>query len=253
MPKRIVPKAKIYSITDSLFRNDDEPLSSTDTESDLIGKEQLSAITEEMMKALSSAVDVCRTQLAEINSETHPDLSTFPTKYARMLYKAYFHLGEYLNDYTSYIDANRGRVREDFWKHYSGNRSKICIDVQKQHVLIRMPYLPRKNHFGDPVIKQLSATVRDLQELPHWQNWEAVFYHIYPTNCRRIPKDVDNYEYKEVIDILAYEMRTNDSPCCFDMAIKTIFTDCLIPGTYLQIKQKCSEITDFTIFNSCQK
>lgn len=122
------------------------------------------------------------------------------------------------------------------------------IKVTPGAVHIRMPYLPHRNSASAAITDGLAAKLYVAAELP--QNWKCCcieFCHVYPAKVPKRIKDNDNYNYKRVIDIIAYALRLTDDAGTIHYSMRTAFTDFLYPGTYIKLSEKSSEIPDFPI------
>lgn len=112
----------------------------------------------------------------------------------------------------------------------------IGIWAEPSQVTIRLPYLPHRYTGNQDLVAQLlAAKLHMCSDLPHWRTWHAEFIHLYPVVCREIPRDVDNYSYKKVIDVIAFHLRASDDARHFDMSMTTVYSDDYEPGVYIQI------------------
>ena len=127
----------------------------------------------------------------------------------------------------------------DFWvaiSDYLPESDVVQIWNEGDRIAIRLPSLPHRYRGNqDWVAQLLSAELHMCSDLPHWHVWHADFIHLYPTNLKCIPKDVDNYSYKKVIDVIAFYLRTSDDALHFDMSMTTVYSDNYEPGVYVQI------------------
>lgn len=115
----------------------------------------------------------------------------------------------------------------------------IDLWVEPAKITVRLPYLPHRYKGNqDALAKLLAAKINESIDFPHWETWHADFIHLYPTQFKGVPKDVDNYSYKRVIDVLAFGLHTDDSAQHFDMAVTTVFSDEYLPGVYIEITPK---------------
>lgn len=64
------------------------------------------------------------------------------------------------------------------------------------------------------------------------------FCHVYPTKLAQLPKDIDNYDYKRTIDILSCCFGFSDCPETFSLAMESMMSDELAPGTYILMEPK---------------
>ena len=127
-------------------------------------------------------------------------------------------------------------------------KSQIYLDVQTDLIRIYLPYLPRRGEgYEAPVNKMLAAKIYATSKAVSWPKWTAAFVHVYPTASRRIPKDVDNFDYKKTIDLLAFLVGSSDNACNYSMCMDTIFSDSLRSGVYIRITPKSSVFSTFDV------
>lgn len=135
--------------------------------------------------------------------------------------------------------ANADPHVPDFWGQLIRKQEitdQVALWIEPDRVTIRLPYLPHRYRGNqDAVAQMLAAKLHLCANFPRWEYWHADFIHLFPTACSKIPKDVDNYCYKKVIDVIAYALRTSDNAEHFDMSMTSICTDDYLPGVYVQI------------------
>ncbi|HIT33022.1 MAG TPA: hypothetical protein IAC31_00110 [Candidatus Faecousia intestinigallinarum] len=118
----------------------------------------------------------------------------------------------------------------------------IAIQIHADRCVIRLPYLPERGKQRDCLVNDLLMSQLTITKgIPRWPACHLDIFHVFPTAVKNIPKDVDNYDYKRCIDILAFNLGFSDSAATFSLGLQTIFTDDLSPGVYLEITPKCSE------------
>lgn len=112
-----------------------------------------------------------------------------------------------------------------------------CAD---EHVAIRMPYLPPRGLKHSSVATDMlaAALIQVYGDLPKWKSCTLTITHVYPTNISHMPKDVDNYDYKRVIDLICFALGVSDSAMTFSVHLDTLFSDELLPGTYIWAESK---------------
>jgi len=140
-----------------------------------------------------------------------------------------------------YSDAHRFDRRETLHyitAHRRDNTGIIEIQTAPNRVVIRMPYLPKRNTTRSIVTDALAAKLFNERDLPKWEACVVTFCHVFPGSTRRIPKDADNYEYKRTIDLICHAFGISDCPLTFEYTMRTVFTDQLDPGTYIEIQPK---------------
>lgn len=120
--------------------------------------------------------------------------------------------------------------------NYDPDADGIQLWVEDDCVTIRLPSLPHRYKGNQDMIAQLlAAKIHLCPQFPQWRIWHAEFIHLYPKKYKSIPRDVDNYNYKKVIDVIAYGLHTSDDAEHFDMAMTTVYSDDYELGVYVQI------------------
>ena len=122
---------------------------------------------------------------------------------------------------------------------------QITVAATATRICIRLPYLPRRGHGNKAAVNLMLEQSLRQYSLPVWKKWTAAFWHIYPANTTKTPWDVDNYDYKRTIDILAAALHTSDRGGQFCMTAGAVITDDLPPGTYIEITPKSLEFPVF--------
>ena len=116
---------------------------------------------------------------------------------------------------------------------------EVEIQIHSDLVAIKLPYLLPRGRTGDALLyDMLLAKLSTVHNFPKWNAWHAAFIHVFPESTARVPRDVDNYEYKRVIDLIAFSMNLSDCAYTFSAEMRTAFTDLLPPGTYIEITPK---------------
>ena len=122
----------------------------------------------------------------------------------------------------------------------------VRYDPDLRLLLVYMPYMPSRYNNGKTIVNEvLSLKLARCTHLPSWEYWRADFYHVYPSSAPFAPKDVDNYNYKRTIDLLALALRTTDNAARFSMSAQSVFDDSVPPGSYIEISEKSSVFSDF--------
>lgn len=116
------------------------------------------------------------------------------------------------------------------------------VQVDGELVLLKMPHLSQKIFLRFHLVEDLLlAKLGDTKRLPRMKECHATFIHVYPSGNQALAKDVDNYDYKRVIDLLAAFMDFSDSAATFEMTMKTVFSDGLQEGTYIVLEPQKSD------------
>ena len=116
----------------------------------------------------------------------------------------------------------------------------IPVTVTETEVLIRTPYLPPRNVTKYHLCTELLAARLAITDLPRWTNWHADICQVYPSHMLRYARDVDNSDYKPVIDTLAIYLKTTDAAGHFSMSADAVADDTIPPGTYIRVTEKPS-------------
>lgn len=148
----------------------------------------------------------------------------------------------------SYI-ANYSSPNE-IWEYIAANKDcrqeEVCLRIQESEVLVYLPYLPKRGKgYSSPVNHMLAAKIYSSRKDVRWTKWNAAFYHVYPMSTSRIPKDVDNYDYKRTIDLLAFLVGSSDNSLNYSMSMDTILTDKIRQGVYIRLTPKSSGFPEF--------
>lgn len=116
----------------------------------------------------------------------------------------------------------------------------VEIRQSTEGLVIRMPLLPpRGTKHTTVATDMLGATImKAYDELPRWSSCSLTITHVFPTAISRMPKDVDNYDYKRVIDLICYGIGCPDCAATCSVQLDTYFTDDLLPGTYILVEKK---------------
>lgn len=155
---------------------------------------------------------------------------------------------------TLYTYAQHGGIDPSaIWQYICKSHKTIRIHEEygiqflDNKVVVHLPHLSARSYGRVcSANRMLSAILfSEHPNFPRWPNWEAKFFHIYPLSLKSVPRDVDNYDYKQTIDLLTYALGSSDNATNFSMQIKTVFTDDLHHGLYIEIIPKSLENSDF--------
>lgn len=136
------------------------------------------------------------------------------------------------------------------WEYIAASKDhrqeEICLHIQESEILVYLPYLPKRGKgYSSPVNHMLAAKIYSCRTAVRWSKWKAAFYHVHPTATSRIPKDVDNYDYKRTIDLLAFLVGSSDNSLNYSMSMDTILTDKIRQGVYIRLTPKSSGFSEF--------
>lgn len=121
---------------------------------------------------------------------------------------------------------------------------QMCYQDDKAAVIYLPQQRTRRNTKGLPT----SLHITEFREFvmatnfPELTNWQADFIHVFDPADTRYCRDVDNYEYKKYIDLIARKMGVTDSGTHFSLAMHNEFTTAIAPGTYIIIRSRISAL-----------
>lgn len=122
--------------------------------------------------------------------------------------------------------------------------SSIQIRKAPSCVAIYLPFLPGRKQIERQFINELLfQRLLDEGPYPHWNRVHVLFTHVYPQSLARMPKDVDNFNYKPTIDYLAAALRFSDAAPSCSLEMRSEFRDDLTAGAYIQVSPQSWEST----------
>lgn len=121
---------------------------------------------------------------------------------------------------------------------------QMCYRDEEAAVIYLPQQRTRRNAKGLPTSLHISEFQEFLlaADFPSLTNWQADFIHVFHPDDTRYCRDVDNYEYKKYIDLIARKMGAMDSGTHFSLAMHNEFTAAIAPGTYIVIQQRISPL-----------
>lgn len=199
-------------------------------------------VLKEIQTELETALYACKKEQEKLNRGEVDANEALPATYAYNASMSVIRLERLLYTYTDTARFNRFSVWQYINAHKKTNCEKVGLQISDDLIIFRIPYLPRRHCGNNAVVNHmLAAKIFQHTGFPKWQCWTAVFHHVYPTNTKDIPRDIDNYDYKKTIDLIAYALGASDNAFCFDMSMRTVFTDNLTRGVYIEVRPKSSE------------
>lgn len=112
----------------------------------------------------------------------------------------------------------------------------IRIRKTAELVMVYLPYLPgRRQTSRQFIFDLLYQRLRDESPYPQWGKVHILFTHVYPSKLRTFPKDVDNFNYKPVIDFLSAALSFSDSAWTCSLEQRAEFRDDLATGVYIRV------------------
>lgn len=209
--------------------------------------ELLQEVLEKISAVLKQAEQLAENELEAVRQGKATDSGALPNEYATTTANLLIRLENLLYTYSDSARFDSFAVWGYIREHRHTNCENVDIQFLDNKVVFRIPYLPRRNYGNNAVVNNmLAAKIFRVTDFPAWDKWTATFFHVYPTKTKNIPRDVDNYDYKKTIDLLAFAFGSADNALNFDIGGKhTVFTDRLVPGVYIEVTPKSSKNAKF--------
>lgn len=213
---------------------------------------QKAELSDQMLKSIENLEKLLDAS-AQMEATIQKELELM-TNNLRLLDQSLFH-DEFVAEIESQLDVicetlfffvATGRFcARDKWGEVSGrskNTGGIEVAIHEDIAVIHMPYIPGKYKGNYSIINErLESKLRQCKDFPKWKSWKAEFIHVFPAETQWIPRDVNNYDYKRTVDVIALAMKADDNCLDFEMAMRTVFSDEIAPGTYIEITPNCSK------------
>ena len=249
------PKSKISSLhtQDNLFINHTHEASYSQSASESIPKGIPSELAEKWQasdanRGVEHIQDLQRTKkffeeaaqlCAELTQRNKPMSLTYLEQIKTTLATAAHKADDMLWDFNSRYPVPRSHTLQAI-AQTPAIASKIpkLLCSTEEKVIIWVPRLPNKRASPHNLLTtELRDFLHDAQ-LPHFERWHCLFLHIHSAGSGVGVKDVDNYEYKRTIDMLAFALRTKDSADYFSMTMRNYFSDTIPEGCYIYITKQ---------------
>lgn len=104
-----------------------------------------------------------------------------------------------------------------------------------------LPSLPSRKRTTTSLIYQEIKELLFNADLPRFANWHCAFIHCFRPKHIVGVYDVDNYDYKPTIDLIARSMLAKDSFEHFSLGLYNVSTDELRPGCYVYVTSRESQ------------
>lgn len=203
----------------------------------------------ELLKILMDKLHTCANQckcridfIAEIEEEQN---ETLPYYFAANLGKTLTKIENLLFAYQEHLPLDPYDVWEYIIENQEPENSNYGLNIQDDSITIHIPYLemPHRKQGGNSLVERLLAALvrKNIDQFPHWHIWQARFFFVFSESTKTKPKDVDNYDYKRIIDLLAFALGSSDNAVHFAMSMETIFTDQIASGIYIEISPRSLE------------
>lgn len=198
------------------------------------------SILEQVLTVLTKTGDDGRHLLNKLRKNGLDNATYLHAKeYWHKLFLAIHELEQLLWVYCDEYWFSRVDMTNDMLRDPQLLENAIEIEMNADQVLIRMPHIAARKEPRYRLPEDLlAAKLASLRNLPKLGQCHATFCHVYPSSVSSMPKDVDNYYYKRVIDLLAYTFGFSDCPMTFSMSMESFVSDTVAPGTYIWLEKK---------------
>ena len=209
---------------------------------------QTTELLDNMMNAFNKCADLCQEQqkyLATFGIEE--DQKTLPLCFSREISQSLLAVENILYAYFEHSKLDPESVWDFILDNHDAETPSCWLQIRDRLIVARLPYmtLARRWKNGTSVAEKAFAALiyHNYDSFPHWNKWQAKFYHVFPEKTSSIPRDVDNYDYKKIIDLIAFALGASDNATHFSMSMETVFDDSNPPGVYIEITPKSSDST----------
>lgn len=125
---------------------------------------------------------------------------------------------------------------------------KLIID-HPDHLIIWLPALPPARRTVDThIFKEFDGLLQTIGDRPQFQQWHCDFIHVFHPTALMGIRDVDNYNYKPLIDALTLAFGTHDCTDKFSSAQYNLLSEKLQPGCYIHVSKRCEKVPFFQFF-----
>lgn len=176
--------------------------------------------------------------------------TAFSYSFASTLSHGVLALENILYQHSALYSSNRLEKGNPLEASQYSKNDMIKMSVTSERIVIHMPHLPPRTSRNAIVTEALASKLFHMTTLPRWPRCVMDFYHVYPIDIPKMPKDVDNYAYKRTIDLLMYALQSSDCAKAFRDSRQTVFTDSYPQGTYIVICPESSEKAVYDKFES---
>lgn len=150
---------------------------------------------------------------------------------------------------ASWLRRNDLLCRLTSYKHLAAD--DYIVQEHGTATIVKCPHLAIQNNLQ--VMLNEDMLMSKLAHTPNLRKYGTAhvsFYHVYPVVSSVIPKDVGNYHYRRIIDVLAVFFGFSDSAYSYSMMLSALFTDTIPEGTYILIEGKKNDSNILEILES---
>lgn len=206
-----------------------------------IHNEEYSAKLCDIRQRLVEAAHLCQYLELNITPASTKEVTMYKTVLSAAMHKAEELYADITTDYPIPNNA-AASVSEDCALPHEKYLPKMCYQDSEAAVIYLPQQRTRRNAKSLPISLHI-AEFRDFilaANFPTLTDWQADFIHVFHPDDAEYCRDVDNYEYKKYIDLIARKMGVKDSGRHFSLAMHNEFTTAIAPGTYIIIQQRIS-------------
>lgn len=175
----------------------------------------------------------------------------FSARFTTLLTHQILLMEELLYHYTPHAPNTPSDDTEAFMEHHRYcDTGTVRFFIRMDLIMIQMPHLPPRTSRTNLAVESLASKLFQETDFPFWPRCSMDFYHVYPTNIGRMPRDIDNYAYKRTIDLLMFALRSSDCAAAFHDSRQTVFSDKYDAGTYIIIRPESSKNATLTKFET---
>ena len=192
-------------------------------------------LIETTITALERAINVSKSMLVQDTETTLTKIRTTKNTLKAAVHRAEELLTEISLSYPLAQDRSHSLTVEE--ADGIGPIPKLIFSNENEF-MIWLPYLPSRRRTTTSLLFQEIQSLLFNAEIPHVKNWHCDFVHCYNPKHIVGVYDVDNHDYKAIIDLLARAMYTTDSYDHFSCGMYNLATAELEPGCYIHVVKR---------------
>ena len=130
----------------------------------------------------------------------------------------------------------------NIFNHNICDTSGIFVTSTEAEIIIHIPYMSHKCARQSTWYISFLQKLLNSVNLPVFSKIVVRFLHVYPVGTdAKHTKDNDNYEVKQIIDLIAETLGINDYGANCSLLMETSITDFLLPGSYVVVTEMMDE------------
>lgn len=213
----------------------------------LLTCEEWSTFLAGTQKLLQDAAKICH-QLAVHSDRTQPtQLTTQKNKLLCAVHRLETLLDELHLSYPMPSQTYYSLAKE--YREIAGNVPQLLLNTEDQ-VIIWTPKLSSKKRSINNIFYWELKDMLGASNFAQYEKWHCDFCHVYhPDNWAGV-LDVDNYNYKPIIDALVLAFGTQDSYDNFSYSCFNLPSSCLKAGCYICVCRREEKVRFFSEIES---